>query len=82
MVQDRSECRGFVRGNAWGVLLLLFTEEYHATCGPCGTILPRIAGSSYRSHSREDRVRKANRASQLKDADSARTRETPGGVVR
>ena len=56
-------------------LLLLFVEEYHAVYGPCGTIPPRIAGFSYRSLRREDRVRKANRASQLNDVDSARTRE-------
>ena len=33
------------------------------------------SGFSYRSLRREDRVRKANRASQLNDEDSARTRE-------
>ena len=57
------------------VLYILFIEEYQAACGPCGTISPRVAGSSYRSHRREDRVRKAKRASQLNDADSARMRE-------
>ena len=54
---------------------MIFIDEYHAACGPCGTISARIAGSSYRLHRREDRVRKAKRESQLNDADSARTRE-------
>ena len=39
------------------------------------TILPRIVGFSYRSLRREDRIRKANRESQLNDVDSARIRE-------
>ena len=56
-------------------LLLLFIEENHAACGPCGTISLRTAESSYRSHRREDRARKAKRASQLNDADSVRMRE-------
>ena len=36
-----NEC--FENGEGKGVkieLLLLFIEEYHAACGPCGTILP------------------------------------------
>ena len=41
----------------------------------CGTISPWITGFSYRSLRREDRIRKANRASQLNDVDSARTRD-------
>ena len=51
------------------------------TLSPCGTISPRIAVSSYRSHRREDRVTKAKRASQLKDVDSAGTRESKILVV-
>ena len=39
-------------------------------------------GSSYRSHRREDCIRKANRASQLNNADSARTRERDGEIAR
>ena len=46
----------FVRGNAWGVawgmnfdempqllvaIVILFIDEYHEACGPCGTISPR-----------------------------------------
>ena len=38
--------------------IYLFIEEYHAACGTCGTISPRIAGVNYWSHRREDRVRK------------------------
>ena len=57
------------------IFIFLFVGESHAACGPCGTISPRIAGESYRSLRREDRVRKANRALQLNDGDSARTRE-------
>ena len=52
-----------------------FIEEYHAACGTCGTISPRIAGFRHRSLRREDRVRKANRASKLSDVDLARMRE-------
>ena len=44
-------------------------------CSPCDTMSPQITGFSYRSLRREDRVRKANRASQFNDVDSARTRE-------
>ena len=57
------------------VLLLLFIEEFHAACGPCGTISPRIAKFSYSSLKRVERARKANRASQLNVRDLARTRE-------
>ena len=56
-------------------MVLLFIEEYHAACGPCGTISPLIAGYSYRSHRRKDHINKVNRALQLNDADSVRTRE-------
>ena len=45
-------------------------EEYHAACG---TISPWIAGFSYRSLRRVERVRKAKRVSQLNDGESART---------
>ena len=55
--------------------IYLFIEDYHAACGPCGTISLRIAGFSYRSLRRVDHDRKANRASQLNDGDSTRKRE-------
>ena len=41
---------------------------------------PRTARFSYRSLRRVDHVRKANRASQLNDGDSVRTRE--GEIAR
>ena len=43
-----------------------------------------MACFSYRSLRREDRVRKANKESQLNDVDSARTRDTvrDGEIVR
>ena len=46
-----------------------FAGEYHAACGPCGTISSRSARFNYRSRKR------ANRALQFKVGDSARTRE-------
>ena len=45
-------------------------------CGPCDTTLPQITRFSYSSLRRVDSVRKANRALQLNDGDSARTRDT------
>ena len=63
-------------------LFFFLIEEYHAVCGPCGTISPRIARFSYSSLKRVDRVRKANRASQRKVGDSARMRERVGDSAR
>ena len=76
---DESTILGYeclkIKGLNIGQFIYLFVEEYHAACGPCGTISLRIARFSYRSLRRVDRVRKANRASQLNNGDSVRTRE-------